>query len=318
MTSPVTVVQPPAPPRADALARVPPPRKGVSLDAAPSVGGVHSHRLAVVRIVGVVVTAIGALAALLLAYEFVLSNLPASRQQSELLATFKQLVPTTTLDEPSQTPAEGGPIALLTISKLGLSQVVVEGSSPTDLKLGPGHLSSSPLPGEYGNAVIEGRRTTYGSPFGRLESLRRGDTISVATGQGQFTYTVSAIKHVASGQADVIGSSDDSRLTLVTSDPAYIATGRLAVVAKLNGNPVAVATRPSVLDDRQDLGLIGDPLGLGIGLIWSGLLAGAVFAAIRLRRRLPPSVLYLFAAPVVATLALMACASLDSLLPGTL
>ena len=304
----VAVVETPSPAAVALAHRTPDPDPVSALPRA---------RLAISR-VALVVSVVGAFALLLLFYEFVLSGIPAARTQAELTATFKQAVPTTTLDLPSTTPEEGTPVALLRIPRIGLTQVVVEGSSPSDLKIGPGHLSASPLPGEYGNSVIEGRRTTYGAPFGAIDSLHRGDTVSVATGQGAFTYTVSSIKRVSPGQPDVVSPTKDSRLTLVTSNPPFIATGRLAVIAKLKGEPVAVPTRPATVAESPDLGLAPDPIGLTVGLLWLILLVAFAYAAWRWRHRFPRSVLYLLAAPVVATLALLAYANLDGLLPGTM
>jgi sortase A len=265
-----------------------------------------------------IVTALGLLAALLLTYEFVLSALPQARTQSELLNAFKQQVPTTTLDSPASAPAEGSPVALLTIPAIGLQQVVVEGTSPEDLKAGPGHLRASPLPGEFGNAVIEGRRTTYGAPFGAINRLHFGDTIRVATGQGSLVYVVTGVRRVNVGQVDPASPTLDSRLTLLTSDPAFVPSGQLAVVAKLRGEPLAIATRPAVGANGSDLGLSGDPIGLWTGAISLELLAVAAWAAWRLRSRLPGSVLYLFGAPIMLVLALLAFSNLDSLFPGTM
>lgn len=268
---------------------------------------------------GVVATAIGLLALLFLVYEFQLSQLPAARQQAELLRGFKQSVPTTTLDLSSARLTEGSAVALLRIPKRGIGQsVVVEGSTPSDLKLGPGHLSASPLPGEYGNSVIEGRRTTYGSPFGKLESVHKGDRIDVSTGQGAFTYTVTKVQHLSPGDPDVVSASNSSELTLVTSDPAFFASGRLAVIAKLDGDPIAVPSRPPQLEDNLQLGVVGDPFGLAVGMLWLTMLVVASYAAWRLRHRMPRTVLYLYAAPVITTLSLLTYANLDNLLPGTL
>ena len=264
------------------------------------------------------VTAVGVLAALLLTYEFVLSGIPQARTQAELLSAFQQELPTTTLDSPSSAPAEGSPVALLNIPSIGLQQVVVEGTSPEDLKNGPGHLQASPLPGEFGNAVIEGRRTTYGAPFGAINQLHSGDLIRVTTGQGLLVYVVSSVSRVNVGQRDPASPTVDSRMTLLTSDPAYVSTGELAVTAKLRGRPLAVATRTPILAGTADLGLSGDPIGLGFGLIWLELLAAAAWLTWRLRTRLPASVLYMFGAPVMLTLALLAFSNLDSLFPGTM
>lgn len=313
----VEVVEPPSP------QLVPPPPPPAAVDRSSRVSRsspdlpASSTSIAVAR-VALAVTAVGLLAALFFAYEFLLSGIPVQRMQAELLAEFKQAVPTTTLDAPSSTPAEGTAVALLRIPRIGLSTVVVEGSSPSDLKMGPGHLSASPLPGEYGNSVIEGRRLTYDPPFRSIDSLRKGDTITVATGQGSFAYKVAKVEHVSSGKSDVVSNTSSSELTLVTSDPPVIATGRLAVVAKLQGKPLAVPSRPGAPEGAVQLGLSGDPLGLALGLVWLLLLVFAAGVTWRLRSRVPRTVLYLFAAPVLTTLTLLTYANLDSLLPGTM
>jgi LPXTG-site transpeptidase (sortase) family protein len=308
---PVWMIEPPSDPQQPAPASATPPA------ARPSTAALSPARRAVLR-AGRGATIVGALALLLLVYEFLLSGIPYGRTQAALLSTFKQQVPTTLLGAPTAPVVEGTPVALLTIPRIGATDVVVEGSTPTDLKAGPGHLRNTPLPGEFGNSVIEGRRTTYGSPFGQLGLLRKGDVINVATGQGAVVYKVTTVGYVKEGQTDPITSTADSRLTLLTSDPAFVATGRLAVTAALSGKPLAVPTRAAVAAGATDLGLAGDPLGLGIGLIFLNLLCAAAWMAWRVRHRLPSSVIYLFAAPVMLTLALLAFASLDTLLPGTM
>jgi len=166
--------------------------------------------------------------------------------------------------------------------------------------------------------VIEGRRTTYGAPFGRLDQLHAGDRIKLTTGQGAVVYTVSTVKRVTPGQADPVTGTSDSRLTLVTSDPAFFASGQLAVVAKLEGAPLDVPKRTQPPLSTSDLGLAGDRLGLALTPVWAGLLIAAVWLTLRLRRRFPDSVMYMLGAPVVLGLALLTFTSLDRLLPGTL
>ena len=260
----------------------------------------------------------GVLVALFIVFELALSGLEEQRAQAALLPSFQAALQTTILDRETATPAEGSPVALLQIPSAGVSQVVVEGTTPSDLKSGPGHLRGSPIPGEFGNAVIAGRRTTYGAPFGSLNTLRKGDTIKVATGQGLFTYTVSQVRHVSPGQPDPVVGTTDSRLTLITSDPAYLASGRLAVVAMLHGKPVAVARRAPALVGATDLGLTGDPLGLGLGIIWGELLLAGIWVAWRMLRRWPHAVVYLIAAPTLLALCVLTFSSFDLLLPGTL
>jgi sortase A len=264
-------------------------------------------------------TALGLVAVMFIGYEFVLTGLVHDRSQPALLATFKQQIVTTTLDSSSSTVLEGSPVALVTAPRIGLDQVVVEGTTPTDLQAGPGHLRASPMPGEFGNAVIAGRRTTYGGPFRDLDRLASGDRIAVTTGQGSFVYVVSHVGSLPSGQADPLVGTRDSRLTMITSDPAFLPTGRLVVVAMLQGAPVAVATRGPVHVAAAELGLTGDPLGLVFALLWAALLGGTIWVVTRwLVARWPRSVRYMLALPVLLALAVLAFSSLDPVLPGTL
>ena len=91
---------------------------------------------------------------------------------------------------PTAPPPEGEPVGIITIPKIGVSNVIVEGVTKADLKKGPGHYPGTPLPGQKGNSGIAGHRTTYGAPFNRIDELVPGDEIKVATPQGEFTYEV--------------------------------------------------------------------------------------------------------------------------------
>ena len=137
-------------------------------------------------------------------------------------------------------PADGRAIAVLDIRSLGLHEVVVQGTSAVDLMKGPGLLQGSVLPGTPGNSVIAGRRVTFGAPFGKVSTLKRGRTIKVIDGAGTFTYVVTHVGTVLSGRRDVIGPSATNRLTLITADSGLLTSGRLVVVAQLKGSPAKV------------------------------------------------------------------------------
>ena len=51
-------------------------------------------------------------------------------------------------------------------------EVFVAGTDGGDLRKGPGHYPSTPLPGDRGTVAIAGHRTTYGAPFRKLDKLR--------------------------------------------------------------------------------------------------------------------------------------------------
>ena len=151
---------------------------------------------------GRVLITVGLLILLFVAYQLCGTGIYEARAQSDLKSQFSRDLArqgsqstTTTSDARSTTaptamttpatlspaPPDGDPVGVIKIDKIGVDKVVVEGTSVPDLRKGPGHYAGSPLPGQLGNAAIAGHRTTYGAPFGDLDQLAGGDTISVRT-----------------------------------------------------------------------------------------------------------------------------------------
>jgi LPXTG-site transpeptidase (sortase) family protein len=147
----------------------------------------------------------------------------------------------------------GYPIGKIVISKIGVDWVVVQGSRPVDERDGPIHDPESPMPGENGNVVIAGHRTTYGAPFYRLDELKRGDVIQITTLRGGFTYIVddSFIVPPRGGNAlfpenvlESAGCGHGPRsLTLITNAPKYSVDERLVVTARMGTEPVRSCAR---------------------------------------------------------------------------
>jgi len=130
-------------------------------------------------------------------------------------------------------PPEGDPIGYIRIPKIGINQVVVEGTNTPDLRKGPGHYIGTPLPGQGGNASIAGHRTTYGHPFYNLDSVKVGDPIVLTTLQGIFVYDTTKSLVVSPSNTDVIKNMFADMLTLTTCNPRFSASTRLVVQAKL-------------------------------------------------------------------------------------
>ena len=152
-------------------------------------------------------------------------------------------------------PEAGEAIARIVIPSIDVDAVVVAGVEIDDLRKGPGHFSTTPLPGQPGNAAIAGHRTTYGAPFGRLAELNAGDAIIVETLQGRFVYRVLpgqpgmaghtlGFRIVAPTALEVLDDVGDNRLTLTTCHPKYSSRKRLIVHAALVGDPVVRLPRP--------------------------------------------------------------------------
>jgi sortase A len=134
---------------------------------------------------------------------------------------------------PIADPPVGGPVGVITIQKIGVSMVVVEGTGTAQLQAGPGHYPTTPLPGETGNAAIAGHRTTYLHPFYNLDQLVPGDAITVETIQGIFLYHVTSSQVVLPTDVAVVGPTSTPTLTLTTCNPRYSARQRLVVQAAL-------------------------------------------------------------------------------------
>lgn len=124
--------------------------------------------------------------------------------------------------------------ARIVIPKIDVDAVVHEGTSPASLRNGPGHMRGTGLPGENGNCVISGHRTTYGHPFHDLHKLSRGDEIELHTPSGQvFVYRVTEKRVVRPTDMSVTKKTKDATLTLTTCNPFYSARERLVIIAKL-------------------------------------------------------------------------------------
>jgi sortase A len=202
----------------------------------------------VLRGIGQLLITAGVVVLLFCVYEVKVTNVYADRQQNKLdkALTHEWVTP------PSSGPA--GPIvpiaargtgfARIYLPTLGADEVhvVVEGVGRPDLKKGPGHFPGTALPGQLGNLVISGHRTTYGAPFNRLDELHRGDAIVIETRTAFYTYSVQrlfVVKPTAIGVTypvpDHLGQVPTQRLlTLTTCNPKYSARQRLIVRAVLS------------------------------------------------------------------------------------
>ncbi|MDR1633381.1 MAG: class E sortase [Bifidobacteriaceae bacterium] len=193
-------------------------------------------------VLGVVLTTVSLLALAFVAHAAVLSGLGHQRAQTLAYqqlrtALAKAEAPTGQLGLDQEMVPPGTPVALLQIPVIGLSEVVVEGSTAEVLRDGPGHRRDSVLPGQAGTAVILGRQATYGGPFGELRRLAPGDEITFTTGQGVATYRVFGLRR-AGDPVPAELRSGQGRLELMTADGlALFPLGVLHVDAELITEP---------------------------------------------------------------------------------
>ncbi len=130
----------------------------------------------------------------------------------------------------------GDGIARIMASRIGLDAIVVELSGLDDsenLKRGPGHIPGTAYPGQPGNMVISGHRTTYGAPFRHIEQLLPGDDIILMTADNRYTYEVYEQRIVEPSNLTVLEQGGEPKLTLTACHPWYSAAQRIVVIARL-------------------------------------------------------------------------------------
>ena len=262
------------------------------------------------RTIGLSLSLLGVLILGFAAYLYGLSGVQESRSQTVLYSQLRGQLGNAVAPVGPATP--GQPVAILDIPSIGVhDMVVVEGTSAESLMRGPGHLRSTPLPGQGGVSVIFGRRATFGAPFGRLTQLRPGDKITAITGQGTSSYEVRAL----GGSARQIDDPAPNRLLLLTAGSATIPRYYLYADADLLS---AVQPSPGNLPDitPAETALSGDTGALALALLWALALvlgsAGATVAALRWS----PWLAWLAAAPVVLAVLWNLYQSLAALLPN--
>jgi sortase A len=129
---------------------------------------------------------------------------------------------------------EGSAVARIVIPRIGVSFVVVKGTSTSDLESGPGIYPETVFPGVAGTTAIAGHRTTYLAPFLHIDELRPGSRILLNLPYAHFTYTVIGKSVVAPTDVRVVvGYVGYPRLVLSACTPLFSAAKRLLVFARL-------------------------------------------------------------------------------------
>ena len=170
----------------------------------------------------------------------------AQRQQAELEDALANPSPRVV----ARKPLPGDAIARISIPSIGVDEYVVEGTDTANLRKGPGHYPSTPLPGERGTTAIAGHRTTYGAPFRRIDDLDRGARIVVETPRRTYAYRVERVKIVEPTDLSVLRTVGYDRLVLSACHPLYSAAQRVIVFAK--AVPGTAAEAPSSSEESRD------------------------------------------------------------------
>ncbi len=123
-----------------------------------------------------------------------------------------------TLTTPHKPHATDGLIGRIEIPRLGISVVVMEGTTKSILGEAAGHIAGTALPGQQGNIGISAHRDTFFRP---LRHIRQNDNITLTTATGAFRYRVVSTQIVSPHDMGVLKPGNDQILTLVTCYPFY-------------------------------------------------------------------------------------------------
>jgi sortase A len=126
----------------------------------------------------------------------------------------------------------GAAIGRLSIPRLGLNMVMVNGTDAGTLKKGPGRDPRTFMPGEGQLVYVAGHRTTYSAPFSDIDDLRSGDRVTVRVPYATFVYRVTG--HVVVPASDVgrLRSRGREVLALQACHPRFFASHRYIVYAR--------------------------------------------------------------------------------------
>ncbi len=277
---------------------------------APAREGSRPSGISPARCVGISLILLAVLMLGFVAYLFGFSGLQEDSAQRKLYGTlsgeFSQEI------GPLGPTKPGNPVAVLYIPQAGISRlVVVEGTTPEQLTLGPGHLRDTPLPGQIGTSVIYGRRVTFGAPFGGLGKLLPGDGITAITQQGTFHYKVVAI----GDSQHPVENNALNQLVLLTASSTGLPRYYLEVDADLSGT---AQSGYSQLPDISPIetAMAGDDGALVLTMVWGmALVLVAVGGAVAASRWSPWTV-YLVLVPAVLAILWNLYESFAAVLPN--
>jgi sortase A len=128
---------------------------------------------------------------------------------------------------------------------------VVQGIDDSALERGPGHYSSTSLPGQTGNFALAGHRVGKGEPFLNLDQLAPGDPIVVQTAANWYVYRVLGNRAAYAAAQKLSGSarSQGEAAALAAEDSQgvpgreIVAPSQVSVIDAVPNHPSGTPTR---------------------------------------------------------------------------
>ena len=147
---------------------------------------------------------------------------------------------TTTLPQPIPPPADPNAaepvieLGRIAIPKIGVDMALYEGIRLTTLDHGPGHWPGSAMPGQLGNSVIGGHRTSKHKVFRNVDDLVAGDQIVFTDPDGtEHVYIVNRVEVVEPDAMWIVEPTSSPTATLFACHPPGSTRQRIVVFADL-------------------------------------------------------------------------------------
>ncbi len=181
------------------------------------------------------------------------TTLPPTTTTSTTSTTTTSSTTTTTtttlpvpIDPPLDIHADEPEIALglFEIPELGVSMTMYEGIRNITLDRGPAHWPGTAMPGEQGNVVIAGHRTSGHRVFRNVDQLEPGDELVYTVDDERIVYLVTSIEIVKPEAIWIVDQTPEYTMTLFACHPPGSVSERIVVHAELADPPSSADDQP--------------------------------------------------------------------------
>ena len=119
------------------------------------------------------------------------------------------------------------------IPAINIDAPIVQGDGWEQLKKGVGQNVSSVNPGQNGNVILSAHNDVYGELFRFLDKLQPGDQVILYSQQRQYVYVVDRTALVEPTAVEVMASTGNPTVTLISCYPYLVDKQRIVVFARL-------------------------------------------------------------------------------------
>jgi len=131
---------------------------------------------------------------------------------------------------PTAAPDQG---IRIQVPAINIDAPIVQGDGFEQLKKGVGQNIGSANPGQNGNVILSAHNDVYGEIFRNLDRLAPGDQVILYTQQRQYVYVVDSTAIVEPTAVEVMASTGNPTVTLISCYPYLVDKQRIVVFARL-------------------------------------------------------------------------------------